>query len=159
IGVYVEQSGPGAGPGRGAGDGPPPVPSAAQDAAAVTALRAQPGTLHAVAHYENQVKVAGIADNVNAQAFGGDAGWTGFGIIAGHWYDAPGEVDVNTAFLTASGLSVGDTATVNTGTSQATVRLAGEVFHPSDQPTLYGDAGTLPGLATPANLQDYDVAL
>ncbi len=154
IPVYVEQFGPG-----GSGDGPPPVPSAAQDAAALTVLQAQPGTRHAVAHYENEVTVAGIADGVNAQAFGGDASWTGFGIIAGHWYDAPGEVDVNTAFLTASGLAVGDTATVDTGTSQVTVRIAGEVFHPSDEPTLYGGAGTLPGLATPANLQDYEVAL
>ena len=154
IPVYVEQFGP-----VSSGDGPPPVPSAAQDAAVSAALRAQPGTLHAVAHYENEVNVAGIADDVNAQAFGGDASWTGFGIIAGHWYDAPGEVDVNTAFLTASGLAVGDTATVYTGTSQVTVRIAGEVFHPSDQPTLYGGAGTLPGLATPANLQDYEVAL
>jgi putative ABC transport system permease protein len=154
IPVYVEQFGP-----VSSGDGPPPVPSAAQDAAVSAALRAQPGTLHAVAHYENEVKVAGIADSVNAQAFGGDASWTGFGIIAGHWYDAPGEVDVNTAFLTASGLAVGDTVTVDTGTSQVTVRIAGEVFHPSDQPTLYGGAGTLPGLATPANLQDYEVAL
>ena len=48
IAVYVEQSGPENGP----ADGPPPVPSAAQDAAAVAALRAQPGTRHVVAHYE-----------------------------------------------------------------------------------------------------------
>jgi putative ABC transport system permease protein len=159
IPVYVQQSGPGRGPGGGNGDGPPPVPTAAQDAAALAALRAQPGTLHAVAHYDNQVKVAGIADGVDAQAFDGNAAWTGFGIIAGHWYDAPGEVDVNTAFLTDSGLAVGDTATVNTGTTQVTVRIAGEVFHPSSEPVLYGAAGTLPGVATLANLQDYDVAL
>jgi putative ABC transport system permease protein len=159
IPVYVEQFGPVSGPGAGPGDGPPPVPSAAQDAAAVAALRAQPGTLHAVAHYDNPVKVAGIADRVDAQAFGGDASWTGFGIIAGRWYSGPGEVDVNTAFLTASGLAVGDTATVNTGPAQVTVRIVGEVFHPSSEPLLYGGSGTLPGVATPASLQDYDVAL
>jgi putative ABC transport system permease protein len=159
IGVYVEQFGPGGGPGSGSGDGPPPVPSAAQDAATPAVLRAQPGTLHAVAHYNTQVTVAGIADGVDAQAFGGDAAWTGFGIIAGHWYDGPDEVDVNTAFLTASGLSVGGTATADTGTAQVTLRIAGEVFHPSSAPVLYGAVGTLPGLATPANLQDYDVAL
>jgi putative ABC transport system permease protein len=126
----------------------------------VAALRAQPGTLHAVAHYEDQVTVPGIAASVNAQAFGGDAAWIRFGIIAGHWYDAPGEVDVNTAFLTASGLAIGDTATVNTGPSaQVRVRIAGEVFRPSDQPTLWGSPGTLPGVATQANLQDYEVGL
>ncbi len=102
----------------------------------------------------------GIAANVNAQAFGGDASWIGFGIIAGHWYDAPGEVDVNTEFLTASGLAVGDTVTVDTGTGPVTrVRIAGEVFRPSNEPTLWGSAGTLPGVATQANLQDYEVAL
>ena len=112
--------------------------------------------------YGNQVKVPGIAGNVNAQAFGGDASWTGYGIIAGRWYDAPGEVDVNTAFLSQSGLTVGGSATVNTGTGpapQVTVRIVGEVFQPGSEPLLYGSEQTLPGVATDANLQQYDVGL
>ena len=92
------------------------------------ALRAQPDTAHQTAVYQNQVKVPGLAGQVNAWAFGGDSSWIGYGVIAGHWYDAPGQVDVNTAFLSASGLAVGDTATVDTGTAQVTVRIAGEVF-------------------------------
>jgi putative ABC transport system permease protein len=149
--VQIQQFGPGAGPQQ--------LPDAAQDAAVTAALRAQPGTQHDVALYSEQVKIPGIAQSVNAQAFGGDASWIDYGIIAGHWYDAPGEVDVNTAFLTQSGLAVGDTATVTIGTNPVTVRIAGEVFHPSDQPTLYGSAQTLPGLATAANLQEYYVGL
>ena len=152
--VQIQQVGPGAGPQQ--------VPDAAQDAAVTAALRAQPGTQHDVAVYEQQVKVPGVAQNVNAQAFGGDASWIDYGIIAGHWYDAPGEVDVNTAFLTQSGLAVGDTATVTIGTNPITpvsVRIAGEVFHPSNEPTLYGSTQTLAGLATPANLQEYYVGL
>jgi len=151
IPVRVEPFGPGTGPGQ--------APSAAQDAAVAATLRAQPGTRHEVAVYGNGVKVPGIAGNVNAQAFGGDAAWTGYGIIAGRWYDAPGEVDVNTAFLDSSGLAVGDTATVNTGTTQVTVRVAGEVFDPDSQPRMYGSTRTLPGIATPANLYEYDVGL
>jgi putative ABC transport system permease protein len=151
IPVRVEPFGP--------GDGPAQAPGAAQDAAAAAALRAQPGTRHAVPLYRNAVKVTGIAANVNAQAFGGDASWIGFGIISGRWYHAPGEVAVNTGFLNASGLAVGDTATVNTGTAQVTVRIVGEVFSPGDEPALFGSTRTLPGLATPANLQEYDVAL
>ena len=151
IPVQVEQFGPGIGPGQ--------MPSAAQDAAVTAALRAQPGTRHEVAVYGNEVKVAGLASNVFARAFGGDAAWTGYGIIAGRWYDAPGEVDVNTAFLDQSGLAVGDTVTVSTGTAQVTVRIAGEVFAPSSQPRMFGSTQTLPGLATPANLREYDVAL
>ena len=123
------------------------------------ALRAQPGTLHDVAVYGEQVKVPGVAQNVNAQAFGGDAAWTGFGIIAGHWYGAPGEVDVNTSFLTQSGLAVGDTATVTIGAHPVTVRIAGEVFQPSHEARLFGSAQTLPGVATTANLQEYYVGL
>jgi putative ABC transport system permease protein len=139
--------------------GMPAVPSAAQDAAVITALAAQPGTLHEVAVYQNQVKVPGIPGSVNAWVFGGDASWTGYGIIAGHWYDAPGEVDVNTAFLNASGLAVGDSATVNTGNGMVTVRIAGEVFRPSSQPDIYASTQTLTGFGTRANLGRYDVGL
>ena len=149
--VQIQPFGPGAGPQR--------LPDAAQNAAVTAALRAQPGTRHEVAVYQEQVKVPGVAQNVNAQVFGGDASWTGYGLIAGHWYDAPGEVDVNTAFLTQSGLAVGGTATVKIGTAQVTVRIAGEVFQPSNEAALYGSTQTLPGLATTANLQEYDVGL
>jgi putative ABC transport system permease protein len=145
--------------GPGTGTGPQQTPGAGQDAAATAALRAQPGTRHDVAMYLNQVKVPGIAGSANAWAFGGDAAWTGYGIIAGRWYDAPGQVDVNTAFLDQSGLAVGGTATVNTGTAQVTVRIAGEVFDPGSQAELFGSAQTLPGVATDVNLQQYDVGL
>jgi putative ABC transport system permease protein len=149
--VQIQLFGPGTGPGQ--------TPSAAQDAAATAALHAQPGTLHDVAVYQNQVKVPGIAGSANAQVFGGGAAWTGYGMIAGRWYAAPGEVDVNTAFLTQSGLAVGDTATVNTGTAQVTVRIVGEVFQPDNEGDLYGSAQTLPGVATSVNLDQYDVGL
>jgi len=118
--VQIQQVGLGGGPGQ--------APTAAQNAAVTAALRAQPGTAHQAAVYENQVKVPGVAGNASAFAFAGDSSWLGYGIIAGRWYDAPGQVDVNTAFLSASGLAVGDTATVDTGTAQVTVRIAGEVF-------------------------------
>ena len=143
----------------GAGSGPQQTPGLTQDAAVTAALRAQPGTAHQVAVYQNQVKVPGIGGNVSAQAFGGDAAWTGYGMIAGRWYDAPGEVDVNTAFLTRSGLAVGSAATVDTGTAQVTVRIVGEVFQPGNQPQVYGSARTLPGVATAVNLSQYDVGL
>jgi putative ABC transport system permease protein len=151
IPVRVEPFGP--------GNGPAQMPTPAQDAAVVSALRAQPGTRHEVTLYGNGVKVPGIAGTVMAQAYDGDASWTGYGIIAGHWYGAPGEVDVNTAFLDQSGLAVGDTATVNTGTAQVTVRVAGEVFDPGSEPRVFGSTRTLPGIASPANVEEYDVAL
>jgi putative ABC transport system permease protein len=154
IPVRVEPFGP--------GDGPAQMPTPTQDAAVASVLRAQPGTRHEVTLYGNGVKVPGIAGTVNAQAYNGDASWTGYGIIAGRWYGAPGEVDVNTAFLDQSGLAVGDTATVYTGTgpqTQVTVRVAGEVFDPGSEPRVFGSTRTLPGVASPANVEEYDVAL
>ena len=145
------------GPGTGAGPGQ--FPDAGQDAAVTAALRAQPGTAQQTTVYQNGVKVPGLPGSVNAWAFGGGSSWLGYGVIAGHWSDAPGQVDVNTAFLTASGLSVGDTATVDTGTAQVTVHIAGEVFYPDSTPTVFGSTRTLPGLATTANLSQWDVNL
>jgi putative ABC transport system permease protein len=149
--VQIQQDGPGAGQDK--------TPTAAQLARVTAALRAQPGTAHAVTIYGAEVKVPGIAQNVLAFAFDGGSAWTGYGLIAGHWYDAPGEVDVNTSFLDASGLAVGDTATVDTGSRQVTVRIAGEVYDPSRNPHLFGRTTTLPGLATSANFWQVDVGL
>jgi len=149
--VHVQQDGPGAGQNQ--------APTAAQLASVTAAVHAQPGTAHDVTLYSAEVKVPGIAQNVLALAFDGGSAWTGYGLIAGHWYDAPGEVDVNTAFLDASGLAVGDTATVNTGSAQVTVRIAGEVFAPSREPRLLGSGTTLPGLVSGQNFWQVDVGL
>jgi len=142
----------------GTGPSPAPVPDAAQDAALTTELRAQPGMRRDVEVYNNGVKVPGIAGNVNAWAFAGDSSWIGYGMIAGHWYDAPGQVDVNAAFLTQSGLAVGQTTTVNTGAAQVSVRVAGEVFQPSGEPRMYGSTQTLRGVESGAS-PTYDVEL
>lgn len=170
------QGGPGNGPVKkfSPGNGPP-VPTTAQSAALESALNAQPGTARYVAEYSDQVKVAGIAQQVQARVFGGDASWMGFGMISGHWSGKPGEAVVNTAFLSQSGLSVGDTATVTIGgqadgrqvvegvaptpARTVTVRITGEVFAPSSEPRIFGGAGALPGVAVPANLDRYDVGL
>ena len=149
--VQIQQNGPGGGPNQ--------VPTAQQDAAVTAALNNYPATAHQTTVYENQVKVPGLAGSANAWAFSGGSSWLGYGIIAGHWYDAPGQVDVNTAFLTDSGLAIGDTATINTGTAQVTVHIVGQVFHPSSDPTVFGSTQTLPGLATPANVLYWDVGL
>lgn len=71
-------------------------------------------------------------------------------------------MDVNTTFLTDSGLTVGDTTTVNLlGTTNSTIpiKIVGEVFVPSNNPSLYASAQTMPSFATPKNLQEYDIGL
>jgi putative ABC transport system permease protein len=155
--VQVLETGPANGPG-------PSQPTAAQFAAATSAITAQPGTAHENAEYGAQVQVVGFSQDINAMVFDGPSSWMGYALVSGHWYDAPGEVDVNTVFLTDSGLAVGDTATVYTGTvatgvKPVTVRIAGEIFYPSHEPRIFGSAQTLPGTAVADNFQQWNVGL
>ncbi|HEY7277557.1 MAG TPA: FtsX-like permease family protein [Trebonia sp.] len=154
--VQVFENNPGAGPDQ--------EPSAAQFTAAAAALNATPGAAHRNAEYGTQVKVVGFAQGVQASVFDGPTAWMGYALISGHWYDAPGEVDVNTRFLTDSGLAVGDTVTiypqgVSAAAKPVTVRIAGEVFAPSSQPRLYAAAQTLPGVATADDFWQWNIGL
>jgi putative ABC transport system permease protein len=154
--VQVQEDGPGSGPNQ--------VPSVTQLAGAAAAVNAQPGVAHENAEYDTEVKVVGISRNVNTSLFGGSSSWMGYALISGRWYNAPGEMDVNTTFLTDSGLAVGDTATVYTGTVSAgtkpvTVRIVGEIFYPSKQPHIFAAAQTLPGTAVASNFWEWNVGL
>jgi putative ABC transport system permease protein len=144
--------------------GPNQVPGAAQFAAAAAAINAQPGAAHSNAEYGTQVNVVGFSQGAQTTVFAGPSSWMGYALISGHWYDAPGEVDVNTSFLTDGGLAVGDTTAVYTGTVTAgarpvTVRIAGEIFDPGNQPRMYTAAQTLPGTAVPGNFWQWNVGL
>ncbi|HEY3881439.1 MAG TPA: ABC transporter permease [Trebonia sp.] len=154
--VQVWQNNPGAGPNQ--------VPSTAQLADAAAALKTLPGTAHQNAEYHAPVKVVGLSQDALALAFDGPSDWMGYALISGHWYDGPGQVDVNTTFLTATGLAVGDSATVYTGTVTTravpvTVRIAGEIFDPSGEPRVFTGASTLPGAATSQNFDQWNIGL
>jgi putative ABC transport system permease protein len=120
------QKGPG---GAGPSAAPGAQPSvAAQQRAVEAALRSQPGTLRYVAQADQPVGVAGMTQQVAVTAFRGDSSWTGYAMISGRWYSGPGQADVATGFLTATGKRVGDTATLSAGGAQVRVRIVGEVF-------------------------------
>jgi len=149
---------PSGAPGQGRGAGVPSL--AAQQRAVVAALGAQPGTLHYVAEADDDIAVLGLAGHLSLVGFGGDASWTGYGMVAGHWYSGPGEVDVNTAFLTDTGTKLGDTYTLSSGSRHVTVRIAGEVFDPRDDRTeIIGSTSTLAALDPGLAPGQYDVAL
>ncbi len=160
---------PGPGPGaesggsvvRASGPGRAGGPSlAAQERAVQAALRAQPGTLHYVAEADDQVSVLGLPGHLSLTAFGGDASWTGYALIAGRWYHGNGEADVNTAFLTATDTAVGDTYTITSGARHITVRIAGEVLDPSNgRPKIFASLPTLSRLDAGLAVGQYDVAL
>jgi len=91
--------------------------------------------------------------------FTGDATWQGWTMISGHWLTGPGQIVVDTEFLNDSGLAVGDTTTVNTGTTTVTAQIVGQYFNPSKQPNLWASASTLPGTATLANVNEWNIGL
>jgi putative ABC transport system permease protein len=112
---------------------PPPPPPAAQERAIEAALRAQPGTLRYAAEADLDLNVTGLPGQVPVTAFRGDASWTGYDLISGSWFTGPGQADVPTNLLTATGKTVGDTIMITFGGRQIPVRIVGEVFDTSNR--------------------------
>jgi putative ABC transport system permease protein len=132
------QVGPGGGPGPAAPaggvrfTGPGQPMDAAEQRAVAAALRAQPGTLHYVAEADQQASMPGVAGQVQVTALRGNAAWTGYGLISGRWYSGPGQADVPTYFLNATGKTVGDTVTIMLDGRPIPVRIVGEIFDYSE---------------------------
>jgi putative ABC transport system permease protein len=141
--------------------GAPPLPSpAAQQRAVQAALRAQPGTLHYVAEADDDVSVPGLSDHLSLTGFGGDASWTGYQLITGHWYRGNDQAVVNTGFLTDTGARIGDRYTITSGSRHVTVRITGEIFEPDGgTPQIVASLPTLSVLDPHLTAVQYDVAL
>jgi putative ABC transport system permease protein len=140
--------------------GPALPPVAVQERDIQAALRAQPGTLRYVAEADERVSVVGLTGQVDLTAFRGDAHWTGYDLISGHWYTGAGQAVVPTNFLTVTGTAVGDTVTVAYNGRLVPVRIVGEIFDTDnrglDLITGWRTIATAdPGLAPSA----YDVGL
>src|SRR5580693_1304029 len=149
-----------AAPGSGSGPGPGLPSLAAQERAVTVALRAQPGTLRYVAESDDQIRVLGLSDRLSLIGFGGDASWTGYALIAGHWYSGAGQADVNTGFLAQTGTKVGDSYTLTSGNHQITIHIAGEIFDPSGgNAEIIASQSTLAALDSGLSPDQYDVAL
>jgi len=140
--VFVPTGGPGgvrilkrsataetAGPVRAGSSAQAKLPTPAEaERTVTTALRAQPGTLRYVAQASQTISVTGLSQQAGLTAFQGDAAWTGYAMISGHWYTGPGQAVVGTGFLNDTGKSVGDTVTLVSGGRLVPVRIVGQVF-------------------------------
>jgi putative ABC transport system permease protein len=69
-----------------------------------------------------------VAGQIQVTALHGNAAWTGYGLISGRWYSGPGQADVPTYFLNATGKTVGDTVTITFGGRPIPVRIVGQIF-------------------------------
>jgi putative ABC transport system permease protein len=144
-----------------------------QDREIRAALDAQAGTLRYVAEtllgpgQQPTVDVPGLqpssswadfATSVSVTAYDGDSAWLGWPMVSGSWYHQPGQVDVDAAFLTATGLSVGDTIPMTVNGRATTVRIVGEVFALAP-PLLLTSWQTLGGAAAGLTADQYDIGL
>jgi putative ABC transport system permease protein len=146
--------------------------AAAQQADMAAVIRAQPGTLHYVTESDDRFGVTGMAGTASVTAFGGDASWIGYALISGHWYGGGGAV-VNTSLLHATGRRIGDTFTLTDDGRAVTLKIAGEVFLPGNDPQMLTNlssvaaldpSGTSPqmfyvGLRPGVNAQSYENAV
>jgi len=160
----VQVSLPGSGPVGVAKPGAPQAPAAPsqteQQRAVEAALRAQPDTGRYVAEADDDISALGLPGRTSLTAFGGDASWTGYALISGHWYQGHGEADVNTAFLGVTGTAVGQTYTIVSGARSVTLRIAGEVFDPrGGTPEVFASLSALSPLDPGLTVSQYDVAL
>jgi putative ABC transport system permease protein len=121
------------------------------------ALAAQPGTLHYVTESDQQGSVPGLSEQVSVTAFAGDAAWTGYPVLSGHWFTGPGQADVPQDFLTETGTTVGDTVTLVYNGRQILVRIAGEIFDTGL--VMLTDSRTLASAGHPPAPSQYDIGL
>ena len=146
--------------------------SASQRQAITSALRAQSGTSQVVASTtvptqgalsvslpgtRPTAEIFGIQD-LTVYAYDGNSAGLGWDMISGHWYTKPGEIVVNTTFLTQSGLSVGDNITITVNDTPITVRIVGQAFVPNT-PYAFTSWQTLGGTGAGIAPTEYDVEL
>ena len=106
-------------------DGPP---SAAQSAQALAAVLAQPGTEAYYADVEMQMPVVGLSEDATVQEYTGDASWSHYPLISGHWLTGSGQAVVPTHLLRSMNLHLGGTVTVAYGRERLPLTIVGEVF-------------------------------
>ncbi|MFI9323240.1 FtsX-like permease family protein [Kitasatospora aureofaciens] len=133
------------------GPAPAPVPGAAQqpvrraDPETIAALiAAQPGTRRSFRTGLTQVGVAGLAGPTEVVEYTGDSSWGSYQMVAGTWFDGPGQAVVPGGFLASTGTRVGDTVTLTANGRQSPVRIVGEAF--TARQVVLTDARSLDGL-------------
>jgi putative ABC transport system permease protein len=139
--------------------------TASQQRAITATLRAEPGSQRYLAEADlvpfpgarRTVSVPGVGV-VPVTAYDGPAGWLNWPLVSGRWYRAPGEVDAGSAFLSQSGLAVGDRVALHLGGRVIPARIVGQVFDLAGT-GLLTSWRTLGGGAAGLAAAQYDIGL
>ncbi|MCU1396766.1 MAG: hypothetical protein JWM34_5194 [Ilumatobacteraceae bacterium] len=132
--VVVGTNGEANGPKQINRDGSTPPDTTAADAARISALiAAEPGTARSFSVGSTDVIIPGRAGSTTVYAFSGDATWSGYQLVTGHWFQQPGDAVVPGTFMTATGTKLGDTVSLLDHGHTLQIHLVGEVFDPHTQ--------------------------
>jgi putative ABC transport system permease protein len=160
--VVVQDFGPPPPLAPGANQAPPQLTKPADPVQIAAKINAQPGTRRYFSTGETTVGVAGLAGPTTVIAYQGDSSWGSYQMVSGSWFSGPGQADVPSGFLTATGTHIGDTITLTNEGHQAPVRIVGEVLALREEGmVILTDDSSLAGLGTqvlPPSIQ-FDIEL
>lgn len=114
------------------------------DASVAATLAAQPGTGRVVAQAFDTVTIQGYSEPVSTLGFRGDATQLGYLVIAGRWFQAPGEALAPKQLLDDAHLHIGDTVNATAGGRSTRLTIVGESFSVNNfGHSLFMDLSTL----------------
>lgn len=143
--------GPGGSPAPDGSTSNAPVPGSgsADVAAARKTIAATSGTAHVVGMIPVDGGLAGSSQQIEINAYDGDATWTGYPMLSGRWYQSSDEAVVSSRMLHLTGTRVGDYITVTTEHGNRRLHVVGEAFTNGSGSTLIMDARGLPDPGDP----------
>ena len=133
---------------------------ALSDAEALAVINAQPETARVVAETGENFTVPGVGDPVNARIFRGDSTHLGYMLVAGRWFNGPGEVLAPKALLQDGHLKIGDHFDATVHGSTVPLVVVGEIYDINNLGhSLFMDWGTLTPAEPDATPDGYLITL
>jgi putative ABC transport system permease protein len=121
-------------------------------------LRSTSGALYVTASRDLPMQLAGTKQHLRVTFYRGDSASIGYRVLAGHWFDGPGQVVVSERFLRQHGVSVGDTITLASGGRTTQVRIVGKALYNSAEEVL-SNWETLALIAPGTRATTYEIQL
>ncbi|TDW90095.1 putative ABC transport system permease protein [Kribbella pratensis] len=126
-----------AGPNGSGPEGPGAPPGAKlTDAEDEAVLRSAPGVTSVAAMADLEMRLAGTQSDLRVSFYRGDFEQVGYRILAGRWFDGPGQVVVSERFLKQRGLAVGDTITLQSKGKSVRAQIVGKAMYNSGDEVL-----------------------
>ncbi len=124
------------------------------------AIQQNTGTARYTSEASVDATVPGIAEPIPFDAYRGDSGWLGYGIISGRWFAAPGEVVAPSALMDQTHLHIGDRFTAQIKGQPVQLTLVGEILEGANENLLLrGDWSTLAAVDPSVQPTDYEIQL